>query len=875
MEGNVLWAAGALMATSGDLTWLLVCSVLVMLMQAGFLCLETGLTRSKNSINVAVKNLADLGVSMLTFWMLGYGLMFGLSQSGVIGSSEFLLDLGASAPGSTVFFFFQALFCGTAVTIMSGAVAGRLRFAWYLGLSTAVTAIVYPVFGHWAWNQDGWLAELGFVDFAGGTVVHSVGGWAGLAIILILGPRAGRFTSSGSQPITGSNLSFATLGALLLWVGWVGFNGGSLLRYDDRVVSVIANTAMAGAAGLVGSLVIRWFRDGAVRVTSPINGLLAGLVAVTSTANAISTLDAVVLGVTGALVCCWVESWLERRQIDDAVGAVPVHLGAGVWGTVVGPLFAGTDALGTGLSMPSQIGVQVLGVAAAGVWTFGLVFLVARLLQDRWPLRVSPEDELIGLNVSEHGATSDLVDMFRTMEAQAQLDGLDGRVPEDEATEAGQIGRQYNRILDALSDSRSALDTSEHIARQDPLTNTLNRRGLTAALDSLDGRPVTVLMFDVVSFGTINGSLGYSAGDEVLVQVATRLAERLGVGWRCGRWGGDEFVAIADGHIELAPDVVARIVCELSSGGRVGVSLRSGVLHAAAGLEPEAAMRRVSYALDEAKRSSIAIVAFDSVLAHRYERGRSIAAQLDGSLPWSRIFPVGQTLFQDGRIVGVELLARWRNEDGSVEPPASFLSVLVENGLMSALDQHMMAAALGFVGQFDPAVLPWVSVNVSAPSLAVVGFVDRIQEMLLRSNVDPSRLVVEITETEQTTSPDQWFEGARQIRALGVGLAIDDLGSGYSSIDRMGRLPITHVKFDRSMVSAADGPIGGVMESVVDYARDAAIVTVAEGIETEEQHQTVRGLGVDVMQGYLFSRPEPLDAVAAAVVDAAGAPVLS
>jgi len=842
-----------------------------MLMQAGFLCLETGLTRSKNSTNVAVKNLTDLGVSMLVFWVLGFGLMFGLSEGGVFGTTRFLADLGALSPGSTVFFFFQALFCGTAVTIMSGAVAGRLRFSWYLGLSTAVTALVYPIFGHWAWNEGGWLAELGFIDFAGGTVVHSVGGWAGLAIILILGPRQGRFGPDGSRPVTGSNLSFATLGALLLWVGWVGFNGGSLLRYDDQVVSVIANTAMAGAAGLVASLFARWFREGKVRVTSPINGLLAGLVSVTSAANAVSTFEAVVLGAAGAFVCCWVEAVLERRQIDDAVGAVPVHLGAGIWGTLAVPLFADQAVLGTGRSLVSQLGVQLAGVVAAGLWTFGMVFVVASTLNRRWPLRVSADDEMVGLNVSEHGATSDLVDMFRTMEAQARLDGLDERVPEDEETEAGQIGRQYNRILDALSDSQAALGTSEQIARQDPLTNSLNRRGLTDALDALKDRPVSVLMFDVVSFGTINGSLGYSAGDEVLVQVTMRLEERLGGTWRCGRWGGDEFVAIADGHVSPRPEVVERIVCVLSSGGRVGVSLRSGVLHAPPGLDSEAVMRRASYALDEAKRSTSAMVFFDETLARRYERGRAIAAQLDGSLPRTRLLPVGQTLFKNGEIVGVELLARWLNQDGTVEPPSSFLPVLVENGLMSSLDLHMIAAAAEFVGRFDADVLPWVSVNVSAPSLGVEGFVDRIEDLLVHSGLDPSRLVVEITESEQTSSPDQWFDGARQLRALGVGLAIDDLGSGYSSMDRMGRLPITHVKFDRSMVSAADGPIGSVMESVVDYAVQAGIVTVAEGIETEQQHEAMVAFGIEVMQGFLFSRPERLEVVAGAVLDRASA----
>jgi len=223
-------------------------------------------------------------------------------------------------------------------------------------------------------------------------------------------------------------------------------------------------------------------------------------------------------------------------------------------------------------------------------------------------------------------------------------------------------------------------------------------------------------------------------------------------------------------------------------------------------------------------------------------------------------------LFRDGQLVGVELLARWRNDDGSIEPPSAFLPVLVEHGLMAALDAQMIEAAIVFAGRFDPSVRPWISVNVSAPSLAMSAFVDSVENLLIRYDADPNTIVIEITETEQVAVSDDWLDGARKIRELGVGLAIDDLGSGYSSIDRMGRLPITHVKFDRSLVSAADGPIGGVMQSVVDYARQAGIVTVAEGIETEAQHDAVQAFGIDVMQGFLFSRPEPLSMVAAAVL---------
>jgi len=260
-----------------DTVWLLVCVALVMLMQAGFLCLETGLTRSKNNINVAVKNLADMGVSVLLFWLVGYGLMFGSSVGGWFGGTGFASDLSTSGDGA-IFFLFHALLAGASVTIMSGAVAERLRFSWYIGLAVAISVFVYPFVGHWMWNEEGWFAQLGFTDFAGSTVVHGVGGWAGLAVIIVLGSRIGRFDGGETQQLSGSNVPFASLGALLLWVGWIGFNGGSLSAFDGRVVGVVSNTAIGGAAGLVTALAVGWKRTGLPRVVDPINGMLAGLV---------------------------------------------------------------------------------------------------------------------------------------------------------------------------------------------------------------------------------------------------------------------------------------------------------------------------------------------------------------------------------------------------------------------------------------------------------------------------------------------------------------------------------------------------------------------------------------------------------------------
>ena len=245
--------------------WILLSAALVFLMQAGFLCLETGLTRTKNSINVALKNVTDFGLSGLLFTLFGFSLMFGATQSGLIGSLD-CFGNGGESPGHTAFFVFQLVFCGTAVTIVSGAVAERMRFGGYLVASALITG-AYVIFGHWVWNgledgsTHGWLGMLGFVDFAGSTVVHSVGGWAALALVLVIGPRTGRFDHGCKNP-PGHNIPMAMLGTLLLWVGWMGFNGGSTLAMNGAVPGIVANTILAGCAGLCTALLVDWVRVG-------------------------------------------------------------------------------------------------------------------------------------------------------------------------------------------------------------------------------------------------------------------------------------------------------------------------------------------------------------------------------------------------------------------------------------------------------------------------------------------------------------------------------------------------------------------------------------------------------------------------------------
>lgn len=450
-----------------DILWIIIASGLVFIMQAGFAMVESGLTRSKNSINVAIKNLTDLGVSVIAYWLFGFALMFGRSFSGLIGTDNFFVSIGFAGAGAwtAVFFLFQAMFCSTAATIVSGAVAERMRYGSYIISTILLSAIIYPIYGHWVWGSfhnglhPGWLESLGFVDFAGSTVVHSVGGWIALAALLILGPRTGRFDDEGKpRKIPGSNIPMVVLGVLLLWFGWFGFNGGSTLALNSDVAPILVNTTLSAASGMVASLAIGWLVYRRAEVGLVLNGALAGLVAITANAHVVTGLDALAIGAVGGLVMLLSTRALESLKIDDAVGAIPVHLAAGIWGTLAVAIFGDPQRIGTGLPMLEQLGVQGIGVAVGGVWSFGTAYIFLWIANQLNPLRVKPEDEHRGLNVTEHGASTEIFDLFSTLETQAASGDLSLRAPVEPFTEVGQIAGRYNQVLDRLEESTVAKD---------------------------------------------------------------------------------------------------------------------------------------------------------------------------------------------------------------------------------------------------------------------------------------------------------------------------------------------------------------------------------------------------------------------------------
>lgn len=436
-----------------DTGWLLFAAILVFSMQAGFLCLETGKVRSKNSINVAAKNLSDFIVSSIIFWLFGFAIMFGQSSLGYFGTSEFLFGASQS-PWQYSFFLFQLMFCGTTATLVSGAVAERMSYRGYLLITVVLCTLIYPFVGHWAWSSlydpanPGWLEALGFIDFAGSTVVHSVGGWVSLAAIIVLGARAGRFDNTTPFP-AGSNLPLSVLGTLLIWLGWFGFNGGSTLELNDHVPVILVNTCIAAAFGGLSASALFVSRHRFLDVGIMLNGVIAGLVAITASANVVMPPAAALIGIIAGLVMYGGERLLVKFKLDDALGVVPAHLFAGVWGTLAVAFFHHDIGLFSAMFW-AQLGSQLTGILATGLFSFAMAWVSLHFINRFIPLRVSPEQEYLGMNVTEHNATTELLDLLNSMHMQEQQANFNQRVPEEPFTEVGQIARQYNRVIERV-----------------------------------------------------------------------------------------------------------------------------------------------------------------------------------------------------------------------------------------------------------------------------------------------------------------------------------------------------------------------------------------------------------------------------------------
>lgn len=399
----------AVSSINGDMgmLWMLLSGILVFFMQAGFTLVESGMTRSKNAVNIAMKNLLDITVGSLTYWLVGYSLMYGDSENGWFFWSGLMQGEGADL-------FFQTMFAATAATIVSGAIAGRTKYSTYAIFSVVMTAIIYPIAGGWEWN-GGWLnaewmpAE--FIDFAGSSIVHSVGGWAALVAAFMVGPRIGKYVNGKVMPIPGHNQVLATLGVFILWLGWFGFNGGSQLAWGGAdatgASTVVLITNLAAAAGALGALLTTWIWYGKPHLAQTLNGALAGLVSITAGCGNMTAGGAVLAGLIGGVIVVFSIEIIEKKlKIDDAIGAASVHAVAGVWGTLVIGLWGVDGDTGIGIfngGGGSQLAAQAIGVLAYATWAVVLSFIVFGIMKKTIGLRVSEEVEIAGLDISEHG----------------------------------------------------------------------------------------------------------------------------------------------------------------------------------------------------------------------------------------------------------------------------------------------------------------------------------------------------------------------------------------------------------------------------------------------------------------------------------------
>jgi Amt family ammonium transporter len=388
--------------------WILIATVLVFVMHLGFASLEAGLVRKKNTVNILFKNAMIISIGLLTYYTIGYGLMypggdgggfFGFGGFGVAAPGDMAELLAGSAEGFTMpsytDFIFQAMFAATCATIVSGAVAERIKLGAFLIFTTIFVAISYPITGMWQWG-GGWLAEMGFYDFAGSTLVHAVGGFAALAGIILLGARKGKYTSKGTKAIPGHSMPFATVGVFLLWFGWFGFNGGSVLSADAAgVAKVFVTTSLAAAGGTMGAFIVSYLMFKTHDLSMVLNGILGGLVGITAGADLMSPFASIIIGLIAGGIIPLSVVMFDKLKLDDPVGATSVHLVCGIWGTLAVGIFGDKAGLG-------QIGIQLVGVLAIGAFTFIFAFILFYILKVTVGIRVSEEEELKGLDISEH-----------------------------------------------------------------------------------------------------------------------------------------------------------------------------------------------------------------------------------------------------------------------------------------------------------------------------------------------------------------------------------------------------------------------------------------------------------------------------------------
>ncbi|MBW3242861.1 EAL domain-containing protein [Epibacterium sp. DP7N7-1] len=881
-----------------DAVWMLISALLVLVLQSGFLCLESGTVRTKNAANVALKNMADVCVVSTCFWLVGFGLMFGTSFGGLFGTGGFLPQLDNATGHSAAIFLFQMAFAATATTIVSGAVAERERFLGYMIVSIALSAFIYPIAGHWIWNEAGWLRQLGFIDFAGATVVHSVGGWTALVAVIFLGPRLGRYGRK-NRFFEENSISLVTLGGLLLWVGWGAFNGGSALAFNTSVGPVIARTMLSAAGAGLASIAIGLGIFRCVRAELLVNGFLGGLVASTAGIHLISGPTAFLIGAAGAVAVIVARDILDALEIDDVVGAIPVHLAAGLLGTLAVAFAAPLDALPAG-SRIAQLGVQAFGAAVVGIWVISCMTPLILLLKARGLLRARPRDEVRGLNLAENNQRNMLLELLEEMKRHQRTGSFSSRVRIERSSELGVLAYRYNRVLDRVEEEidqrmasirkermsremaeeafeamRAAQEESAWSARHDKLTGLGNRKHLeeTASAPATAQQAGTlVIALDLDRFKYINDTYGHEVGDLVLEQAARRISDKIQPGCDFAfRIGGDEFALLVEfsGSEAEAFEYCSDLLFELLQPVRYkDVELEVGVSIGFALCEPGetllSALRRADLALYASKADGRSCVnAYSTDIGAAHDEKMDLIRDFKQAFRNDEIKVTFQPQIdgKTGAIAGCEALARWHHPKRGIVGPDVFVSVAKEVNMLAELDRRILDLALAAYWEFTQhnINLPSISVNVSAERLGHPGLIEELKQ---RTDLPASGLAFELLETVFLDHVDEDY--AKQIdalKAMGIGIEIDDFGTGHASIAGVLALRPDRLKIDRMFTTGIDSKPArrDLMRGLIEMATSAGAATVVEGVETEAEAKILSDLGADVLQGYAFARPMDRD----------------
>jgi Amt family ammonium transporter len=548
--------------TNINMLWVLLCGFLVFLMQLGFSMIETGSVQSKNTINVAMKNLIDTVFGIAFFWLIGYGIMFGYDIDGIIGSNHFAIN--GTNPSENTFFFFHAMFAATAVTIISGAVAERIKFNGYIVVAIIVTSFIYPLYGHWAWAEHGWLKELGFTDFAGSTVVHSMGAWIGLVGAIFLGPRLGKFTKGKVHYFAPSNHNFIVFGVFILLFAWFGFNAGSLLEFNDTVALILMNTLIGACFGGIAGWVLTLFSKDKVAVEVFAFGIIAGLVGITAGCDQFSILESAFVGFFATIIMFVFDKYLTYKlKIDDPLSVVAIHGVAGVWGTLCVGFFGN---LPNQLSRFEFILVQGLGIVVAMMTAVVLGSIMFYFLYKLNLLRVRKRHEVLGLNVSEHNAKLPWVDTIDSIAKIMKTGNIQKKIHEERGTEVGLVAKFFNYLLNILRDEQVLLKKSNSILKKnseiDTLTQILNRRGLLNQIQDLNpfDADMSIIIVDIDKFKSINDTYGHNVGDSVLSELSAVLKSKTRENDILARWGGEEFLIIVfTDDINIAQNIAEKL----------------------------------------------------------------------------------------------------------------------------------------------------------------------------------------------------------------------------------------------------------------------------------------------------------------------------